>query len=144
MKARAAKFLESKIFAEIGASSVRVVDEGFCCAREEHFSFLKEIRAVDDRKNFSGVVVGDEDADLFVLEDADEVFDVGDGDGVDVGEGFVKEKERGLGDEGAGDFETASFSAGKARGEFGAEVIEMEFFEKFVKARFGIFNRERF
>lgn len=72
-------------------------DEFGGCAREEDAPFLDEIGTVDDRKDFAGIVIGDEDADLLLLEEADERFEVGDGEGVDVGEGFVEEEERGLG-----------------------------------------------
>lgn len=106
-----------------------VVDELVGGAGEEDAPFLDEVGAVDDGEDFAGVVVGDEDADLLVFEDADEVLDVGDGEGIDVGEGFVEEEERGLCDEGAGDFEAASFAAGEGGGFFGAEVGEVEFVE---------------
>ncbi len=126
-------FLQTEIFAKIGAARLRVVDEGISGAGKEHLPFLDEIGAVDDGKNLAGVVVGDEDADLLLLEEADEVLDVGDGEGVDVGKGFVEEKERGLRDEGAGDFQTAPLAAGESGGSLVAQMSEMELLEERLK-----------
>lgn len=132
------KGLEAEVFAEIGAAGFGVVDEGFGGAREEDFAFLDKVGAVDDGEDFAGVVIGDENADLFLLEEADEVLDVGDGEGVDVGKGFVEEEERGLGDEGAGDFEAAALAAREGGGFLGAEVFEVEFLEEGVEAFFAV------
>ena len=67
------------------------------------------------------------------------MFDVGDGEGIDVGEGLVEEEEGGLGDEGAGDFEAAPLAAGESAGFFFAEMFEVKFVEKSSEAllRFG-------
>ncbi len=76
---------------------MRIVEELLGSAREEDLSLLDEVGAVDDGEDLTGVVVGDEDANPLLLEKADERFEVGDGEGVDVGEGFVEKEKRGLG-----------------------------------------------
>lgn len=58
-------------------------------AGEEDLSLLNEIASIDNREDFSSVVVGDEDADLLFFEKRDEVFDVCDGERVDVGEWLI-------------------------------------------------------
>jgi hypothetical protein len=103
-------------------------------AGEEHFALLNEVGAVDEAEDFAGVVVGDEYADPFGAEVADEVFEVLDGDGVDVGKGFVEEEEGGVGDEGAGDFEAAPLAAREGRGFFARVGSEVELGEELFEA----------
>jgi hypothetical protein len=136
--------LKSEVFAEIGAPRLRIVDEIAGRAGKEHFSFLDQVGAGGDRKDLAGIVVGDKDADLFFFENTDEVFDISDGKGVDVGKGLVEEEKRGLGDKGAGDLKTAPFASREAGCNFFAEMLEMELFEESIELGLPVGDREGF
>lgn len=120
---------------------MRVVDECVGGAGEEDGAVLDEVGAVDDGEDLAGIVVGDEDADVLLLEEADEVLDVGDGEGVNVGEGLVKEEKGWLSDEGAGNLEATPFTTGEGGGFFVAKVSEMELVEKGESVGGGIGER---
>ncbi len=47
-------------------------------------AFVDEVGAVDDVEGFADVVVSDEDGEAGFAEHADDVLDLGDGDGVDA------------------------------------------------------------
>ena len=96
---------------------------------------MDEVASVDDREDFAGVVVGDQDADLLLFQDPDEVLHIGDGDRIDVGKGLVEEEERGAGDEGAGDFEPPPLSSGKGARFLRAKMFEMELAQELQEAR---------
>ena len=56
-------------------------------------------------------MIGDQNADAFVFKGAHHALEIGDGNGIDAGEGLVEEEDLGFGDEGAGDFGAAAFPA---------------------------------
>ena len=136
--------LETKIFSKVRAASLWIVDELVGSAGEKDAPFLDKVGAVDNGEDLAGVMVGDKDADLLFFQDGDEVLDVGYGERVDIGEGFVEEEERGLGDEGTGDFESAALAARESGGFFCAKMSEMEFVEKGGEPGAGIGDGERF
>src|SRR5271163_2960394 len=121
---RLTEFVAAESVAEIGLTDKRIVDEFAGGPVGEDFAVVDDDAAVADFEGALDVVVGDEDGfaeRFFKLTDfALEVFD---GDGIDTGEGFVEEDERGVGDQGASDFEFSSFTAGKS--------------ERFLMAGFG-------
>ena len=83
---------------------MRAREERLDVSLELDFSLLDEVAPVDNRKDFAGVMVGDEDADLFLLEDGDEVFDIGDRQRINIGKGLIEKKEGGLSHEGPRNF----------------------------------------
>ncbi len=72
--------------------------------------------AIDDFQRFSDIVVGDQDADAATLEIVDDLADIGDGQGIDAGEGFIEQHEGRLAGQGAGDFDAAAFTTGQGGG----------------------------
>ena len=135
-------FLEAELFAEVGRAGHRVVYEVIYAAGEEHFSLADQIAFVDDREDLPGVVVGDEDADAFFRQEANEGFYVLDGDWVDIGKRFVEEEQGGVGRKGTGDFEPPSLSAGEVAGDFFCEFLEVELFEELFEFGYPLFFRE--
>ena len=81
--------LNPKIFSKITASSFGVGDEFINSAREENFSLLYQITSVYDGKNLAGIMVCDENTDVFLFKNANHVFDISDSQRIDVGKGFV-------------------------------------------------------
>ncbi len=126
-----AEFVAAEGVAEVGLTDERVVDEFFGGAGGEDFAVGDDDGAVADFEGALDVVVGDEDGfSEGVFELADFALEVFDGDGIDAGEGFVEEDEGGVGDEGAGDFEFASFAAGEGDGFLVAGFGEAELFHE--------------
>ncbi len=130
--------LQLEVFAEVGGARLGVFKELVDGAREENFAFADEVAAVDDGEDLAGVVVGDEDADPFAFEVADHRLDVVDGQGIDVGEGLIEQKQGGLDDEGAGDLKASALSAGEAAGFFLGEGGEVELAEEDLEAVFAL------
>ena len=126
--------LQVEVFAEVEFAGLGVVDEEAGGAVGEDFAFVNNVAAIDDLEGFADLMVGDEDADTALLEGEDHLLDIGDGDGVNAGEGFVHEEEFRLGNEGAGDFEAAAFAAGERECFLFRDVREVEFLEVLLDA----------
>ncbi|MNQ58303.1 hypothetical protein D3C85_724980 [compost metagenome] len=56
--------------------------------------------------------------------------DVGDGQGVDAGEGFVQQHEAGAGGQGAGDLDAATLAARQAGGRGQAQMVDAQLFQQ--------------
>ena len=78
------------------------------------------------------VVVGDEDADVATPEVGYNLLNVFDGDWVYACKRLVEEDKGGVGDEGAGNFGTSSFSAGEPEPFVVYYFLETELFDKVV------------
>lgn len=59
--------LKLEIFSEVAAASFGMGDELVYGSREKDFALLDKVASVDDRENLAGVVIGDQDADLFLF-----------------------------------------------------------------------------
>ena len=81
-----------KVVSEVGEAGFAVLEELLDGAGDEDFSFADQIASVDDGKDLTGIVVGDQDADSFALEVPDHFFDIGNSEGIDVSERFIEEK----------------------------------------------------
>ena len=90
--------LKPEVFAEVRGSGLGVFEELVDGAGHEDLAIADEVAPIDDGEDLACIVVGDENADPFTFEVADHCFDVIDGDGVDIGKGFIEEQERGLDD----------------------------------------------
>ena len=81
-------------------------------------------------------MVGDDDADVAVLEFGDDVLDVLHGDGIDACEGFVQEDELRIHGKGAGDFAAAALTAGELDALGLADLGEVELVDELLQAGF--------
>ena len=75
-------------------------------------------------------MIGEQDADAFGFEVADEMLDVGDRDRVDAGEGFVEQQTARIGGQGAGDLGAAPLAPGKTHALARAHMADVEFLEQ--------------
>jgi len=105
-------------------------------------SVADDVGAVGDGEGFAFAVVGEEDGDAAIAETADDVLDAVNGDGVDPGEGFIKEDNSGFAGEGSCDFKSAAFAAGEGAGELGAFFEQAEFCEELAGAIEALFAVE--
>ena len=121
---------ELEVAAQVFLAHVGVVGHLFGGAVVEHTAFVEEVGAVGDAEGLVDVVVGDEDADVAVLEVCDDVLDVLHGYGVDAGEGFVEEEELGVVGQGAGYLGAAALAAGELNALAAPYLLQPEFDDK--------------
>jgi len=117
--------------AEVGVADHLGVDEFFGGAFGEDFARVEDVGAVADAEGLLDIVIGDEDRDASLGEEADLGLEVFDGDGVYATEWFVEEDEFGVGDECACDFEFSAFASGACAGGVVGFVGQREAFEEF-------------
>ncbi len=122
--------VEDEVAAEVFFADYGVFGELFGCALEQDFAFEEEVSAVGDGESFRGVVVGDEDADVFLFKFIHDRLDIFDGDRVDAGERFVEHYEARVDGETSGDFGTTAFATGELVAEVFANFSEVEFGDK--------------
>jgi len=70
--------LQREALAEVQAPDFLVGDQRFGSTLEQDLAVVDDAGAVDDIERLADVMVGDEDADVALLELADELADVGD------------------------------------------------------------------
>jgi hypothetical protein len=93
-------------------------------------SAVEDVRAVDDGKRLAHGVVGDEDAQPFRTQEADDLLDVRNRDRVDAGEGLVEQEKRGVGRDRARDLYPAALPAGERLGPRLRERLQTELREE--------------
>jgi hypothetical protein len=102
-------------------------------AGEQHLAVVDDAGAVDDVERLADIVVGDEDADVALLQLDDEVANVGDRDRIDAGEGLVEQHDRGVGGERPGDLAAPPFAARQRHGRRVAQMGDVELAEQLLE-----------
>src|SRR5436305_11663097 len=87
----ASRSLQREALAEVEAPDLLVGDQRFGSTLEQHLTVVDDASAVDDVERLADIVVGDQNADVAVLELAHEVADVGDGNRIDSGERLIEQ-----------------------------------------------------
>src|SRR6202008_3174592 len=82
-----------EMLAEIDLSNCFIINNLSGSARCDHPAFVDDVRPVADSQRFAHVVVGNEDSDAALLEEADDFLDVEHGDRIDAGERLVEKDE---------------------------------------------------
>src|SRR3954453_3783867 len=91
--------LEREALAEVEAPDLLVGDQRFGSTLEQDLSVVDDAGAVDDVERLADIMVGNENADVALLELAHQLADIGDRNRVDAGEGLVEEHDLRLGRE---------------------------------------------
>ena len=86
--------LQFEVAAEVQAFYLIIGGQFFGGAVLKYFSFDQKIGAVANGKGFGYVVVGDENADVLVLEPCHDALNIFHRDGVNAGKGFIKQHNR--------------------------------------------------
>ena len=111
------EFIAAEGVAEIGVADLLVVDDLSGRAVFEDLAVGDDQGAIADAQGLGDIVVGDENAFAeFVLEPANFLLEIFDGDGIDAAERLIEQNELGIGDQGAGDFEFPPFAAAEGVG----------------------------
>src|SRR5258705_12194515 len=99
--------LEAEVLPEIHLSDGLIIDDLLGLPEGEHRALVDDVGVVADAERLAHVVVGDEDADAALLEEADDLLDVEHRDRVDAGERLVEQDEARVRGERARDLDAA-------------------------------------
>src|SRR5262249_33662045 len=102
---------EPEVLSEIDFAHGFIIDNLPRRARRKHAALVNNIRSIADPERFAHVVVGDEDADVARLQEADDFLDIKDGDRVDARERLVQKDEPRSRRERPGDFDPTPLAA---------------------------------
>ena len=117
---------EREFLAEVDLAGLGVVRQLAGRAGGQDLAVVQDVRAVRDRERLADVVVGDQHSDTAVLEPADDLLDVADGDRVDAGERLVEEQVPRVRDERARDLEAPPLAARERVGLVAREPGEIQ------------------
>ena len=126
--------LELEMLAEVDLANHRVGGQFLGRTRLEDLALVEQVGAVGDGQRLVDVVVGDDDADVLVLERRHDRLDVLHGDGVDAREGLVEQDERRVDGHRARDLRTAPFAARKLDAEALANLLQAELLDQRLDA----------
>ena len=94
---------------------------------EENLALEEQIGAIGDAERLFHVVVGDEHADVLLLELPHDILDVLHGDGVHTGERLVEHDEEGIDGQTAGYLRATAFAAGELVTQILTHLLQTEF-----------------
>src|SRR6476661_6742252 len=121
-----------EVFAQVHAAHGVVAGQVFGGAGFEQLAFEEQISAVHDAESGLHVVVGDEHADVAVLELGHNALYFLGGNGVDASEGLVEQHKLGVDGQGAGNFGAAPLAATQHLAQVFAHVGEAELGEQLL------------
>ena len=99
---------------------------------------MDDVGAIDQSERLADIVVGDQHADPAAGEVPDQLLNVGNGDRVDAGEGFVEQHEVGTAGQRPGDLQPAALATRQGDGGRLAQVADVEFLEQRVEFAFAL------
>lgn len=126
--------LNRKRRTEINFADAFVFDDFLRRSFRQDDAVMQNISTVDDVQRLADVVVGNQNAKALKLQIGDQIPDIRNGDWIDTGEWLVQKDERGIGRQGAGDFNASAFAAGKGEGRAAADVRDGKFGQQFLQA----------
>src|SRR3954467_8639686 len=87
--------VQSELCSEVNPLHVLIRGEAVRRAAPKDYTVMDDVGTIRDPQRFPHVMVGDEDPDPALLQVEDDFLDVGDGDRVDAGKGFIEQDELG-------------------------------------------------
>ena len=96
---------------------------------------------IADAERLAHVMVGNQHADVALLEEADDFLDVEHGDRVNSGERFVEQNKARLRRQCAGDLDAPPLAAGQRRCRTVANVPDVQLFDQIAGAAFDLRRR---
>ena len=124
---------DSEVVAQINLADAIICQDGFGIAFGYDLSFTDYVCFLTNVEGFANVMVGEQDADLFVAQVLDDFLDIADRDWVHTCEWFIQQYELGIGCECSGNLGTAPFTARQAHALVLADVFDMEFRKQSLK-----------
>lgn len=122
--------LELEMLAEVDLANHRVGGQLLGRTRLEDLALVEQVGAVGDGQCLVDVVVGDDDADILVLQRSDDALDVFDSDRIDACERFVEQDEGRVDRYGTGDFGASPLAARQLDAEALAYFLKAELFDQ--------------
>src|SRR5690606_35144209 len=126
--------LQAEISTQIDVTHLLVGENGVGVALGNDVAGADDVGGVADVQRLAYVVVGDQHADAALLEVADDVLDVVDGNRVDPCERFIKQDKGRVGGQSAGNFRAPALAAGQRHAETVADVGDVEFLQQLLQA----------
>ena len=117
---------ELEVLSQVDFADLFVVGKVFGGTGLQHPTLEKQVGAVRDAERLVNVVVGDDDADVLVLQRADNALDILHGNGVHTGEGLVEQDEFRVDGDGTGNLGTAPLAAGELDTLALADLLQAE------------------
>ena len=118
------------MLSQIDLADHRVGSQLLGRTRLEDFTLEQQVGTVGDGQRFIDVVVGDDDADILVLQRSDDALDVFDSDRIDACERFVEQDEGRVDRYGTGDFGASPLAARQLDAEALAYFLKAELFDQ--------------
>src|SRR5690606_608798 len=109
----------------------------------QYATFADDVGAITNAQRLAHVVVGDQHADVAVLQEVHDTLDLDHGNRVDAGEGFVQQDEARIGGECAGDLDAAALTARERDGGVAADVADLQFVDQRFQAFANLDTGER-
>lgn len=119
-----------EVLSQIDLADHRVGSQLLGRTRLEDFTLEQQVGTVGDGQRFIDVVVGDDDADILVLQRSDDALDVFDSDRIDACERFVEQDEGRVDRYGTGDFGASPLAARQLDAEALAYFLKAELFDQ--------------
>src|SRR5690606_26094486 len=105
----------------------------FRASSKQDLSTIDDAGPVDDVERLADIMVGDQDADVTLLEFADKVSNILDRNRVNSCKGFIEQHDRGIGGQCPGDLASPPLAPGKGHGRSIAKMLEMEFAKQLLE-----------
>src|SRR5690554_156804 len=122
--------LKPEVLSQVDFAYGAVIHDFLWCTGGDDGAFVDDVGGLADVEGFAYVVVGDEYANSFAAQVLDDLLDVANGDGVNTGKGLVKQDELRVGGQRAGDFYTATLTAGQAHARAVADMGDVKFLQQ--------------
>jgi repressor LexA len=123
----------AEMLAEVDLADVGVGDDLRGGPFGEHSAVADDVGPVADAERLAHVMVGNQDADAALLQEADDSLDLDHGDRIDAGERLVEQDEARLGRQRAGDFDPAPLAARQRRRRRGAQLFDRQVAQQLVE-----------
>src|SRR5882762_10310636 len=126
--------LQPEMLAQIDLSYAFIINDFLGFAGGQHRAVVDDVGTIADPQSLADVVVGDQDADFPILEEADDFLDIEHGDRVHAGERFVQQNEPRLRGESTGDLDAAALASRQADRRAVAQVRNVQIVQQRVES----------
>src|SRR5690606_35576529 len=134
--------LQAEICTQVDVTYLLVGEDGIGIALGDDVAGADDVGGVADIQRLAYVVVGDQHADAALLEVADDVLDVVDGNRVDACERLVQQDKGRVGGQAAGNLGAPALTTGQRHAEAVADMGNMGLLQQLFKALLAFLRSE--
>lgn len=129
-----ARSLQAEILAEIHLADIFIINDFIGTAGRQYHAVIQDVGVVADAQRLAHVMIGNQHADVALLEEADDFLDVEHGNRVDAGEWLVEQDEARLGGQCSGNLDAPPLTAGQGGRWTVADVADMQILDQVAGA----------